>query len=555
MEHKSWHRHYDYDVPTSMRYPRILLHDILQIPANAYPDKAALIYEGRTITFWELRDLVLRMANALRTLGVQKGDRVGVHLPTCPQYVIAYHAVLSLGAIVVNLNPIYTAEELIGIARQTTFTTLITIDSAVPAIGQLCRHCEIPRVIVANLKDFSENDRPEAPAALDEGWLSFSSVLDDCQDTTRPRVSIVPEDPAVIQFTGGTTGIPKGAVLSHANQVTALVQVTAWYAPRVKLTPREKLSTLIVLPLYHVYGNIVSNWAIYNGATQILVPQFEIEKLMNLIASFDEITYFPAVPTMLSAIVNHPKVKELKINKIIGFVNSGGAPCPVELIEQVKNLGIFLTEGWAMSETACTGTGNPVMGLKKAGSIGIPLIDTDIRLVDLEEGSTEVAPGEPGEMIIKGPQIMQHYWNNPEETANQLKDGWLYTGDIVVRDEDGYLFIVDRKKDMIIAGGFNIYPREVDEVLHQHPKIEMAVTVGVPDAYRGETVKAYIVLKNGERATDKDIVDFCREQLAPYKVPKRIEFRDSLPQSAVGKILRKTLREEEIAKHSEEKQG
>ena len=446
MEHKPWHRHYDYDVPTSLRYPRILLHDILQIPANAYPDKAALIYEGNTITFWELRDLVLRMANALERMGIQKGDRVGVHLPTCPQYVITYHAVLSLGAIVVNLNPIYTAEELIGIARQTTFTTLVTIDSALPAITQVCQQCDIPRVIVANLDDFSKEGHATAPAALKEGWMRFSSVLDGCQDTALPRVSIVPEDPAVIQFTGGTTGIPKGAVLTHANQVAAMTQVTAWYTPRVKLTSREKLSTLIVLPLYHVYGNIVSNWAVYNGATQILVPQFEIEKVMNLIASFDEITFFPAVPTMLSAIVNHPRVKELKINKILGFVNSGGAPCPVELIERVKDLGIFLTEGWAMSETACTGTGNPIMGLKKAGSIGIPVIDTDVKLVDLENGLTEVAQGEPGEMVITGPQIMKYYWNNPEETSNQLKDGWLYTGDIAIRDEDGYIFIVDRKQ-------------------------------------------------------------------------------------------------------------
>ena len=548
MEYRRWHDHYDYEVPLSLRYPRTLVHDILQIPANAYPNKPAILYEGKSITFWELRQMVLRMANALKGLGVEKGDRVGIHLPTCPQYVIAYRAVLSLGAIVVNLNPIYPAEELLIVAKQTTLTTLITIDKALPNVRLLCRDFEIPRVIVANSSDFTSSGGKENSVALDEGWHSFMDILDGCANTDRVRVIIDPEDPAVIQFTGGTTGVPKGAVLTHANITTATVQISVWYMPRARLTPIERLSTLIVLPLYHVYGNLISNWALYNCATQILVPQFEIDKLMDLIDSVGGITYFPAVPTMVSAIVNHPKAKEIEIGKIIGIMNVGAAPCPVELIEQVKNAGIFLTEGWAMSETSCTGIENPIMGVKKVGSIGMPIMDTDVKLVDLEDGKTEVPQGEPGEIIIKGPQVMKVYWQNPGETANQLKDGWLYTGDIAVMDEDGYFFIVDRKKDMIIAGGFNVYPREIDEVLHKHPKIELAVSVGVPDAYRGETVKAFIVLKNGETASQEEIIAFCKEKLAPYKVPRTIEFRKSLPQSAVGKILRKTLREEEITK-------
>ncbi|MDP2754893.1 MAG: long-chain fatty acid--CoA ligase [Nitrospirota bacterium] len=548
MEYRKWHDQYDYDVPTSMRYPRILVHEILQIPANAHPNKAAILYEGKTLTFWELRQLVLRMANALKDLGIKQGDRVGIHLPTCPQYIIASRAVLSLGAIVVNLNPIYPAEELAVVAKQTTITTLITIDKALPHVRLLCRDFKVPRVIVANSSDFSAyGDKPEA-VELDEGWHRFSDLLDNCTNTDRVRVKIEPDDPAVIQFTGGTTGIPKGAVLTHANITTATVQVTALYRPRVKLTPVERLSTLIVLPLYHVYGNLISNWALYNCATQILVPQFEINKLMDIIGSVPEITYFPAVPTMISAIVNHPKAKEMEIGKIIGFMNSGAAPCPLDLIEQVKDAGIFITEGWAMSETSCAGISNPVMGLKKVGSIGIPITDTDVKLVDLDEGLREVPQGEPGEIIIKGPQIMKGYWNNPEETANQLKDGWLYTGDVAIMDEDSYIFIVDRKKDMIITGGFNVYPRDIDEVLHQHPKVELAISIGIPDTYRGETVKAFIVLKNGETASQEDIITFCKEKLAPYKVPRIVEFRDSLPQSAVGKILRKTLRDEELAK-------
>ncbi len=548
MEYKRWHDHYDYDVPLSLRYPRTLVHDILQIPANSHPDKPAILYKGKSITFWELRQLVLRMANALKALGVEKGDRVGIHLPTCPQYVIACRAVLSLGAIVVNLNPIYPAEELLVVAKQTTLTTLITIDKALPNVRLLCRDFQIPRIIVSDSSDFTPSAGKGNSAKLDEGWHSFMDILDGCMNTDRVRVMIDPEDPAVIQFTGGTTGVPKGAVLSHANFTAATVQVAVWYMPRVRLTQIEKLSTLIVLPLYHVYGNLVSNWAIYSCATQILVPQFEIDKLMDLIGSVGEITYFPAVPTMVTAVVNHLRAREIEIGKIIGFMNVGAAPCPVELIEQVKNAGIFLTEGWAMSETSCTGIGNPIMGVKKVGSIGIPLPDTDVKLVDLEDGKTEVPQGEPGEIIIKGPQVMKAYWNNQEETANQLKDGWLYTGDIAIMDEDGYFFIVDRKKDMIIAGGFNVYPREIDEVLHKHPKVELAVSIGVPDAYRGETVKAFIVLKNDETASQEEIIAFCKEKLAPYKVPRTIEFRKSLPQSAVGKILRKTLRNEELAK-------
>jgi len=548
MDYRHWHEHYDYEVPTSLRYPRLLVHDILQIPANAHPDKPALLYEGKTMTFWELRQLVLRLANALKDLGVEQGDRVGIHLPTCPQYVIAYRAALSLGAIVVNLNPIYPAEELAVIVKQTTLTTLITIDKALPNVRQLCKEFDIPRVIVADSGDFTAQGNQGELAELDEGWHRFSEILSRSTNTDRVRVEIKPEDPAVIQFTGGTTGIPKGAVLTHKNVITATVQATAWYMPRVKLTPIERLSTLIVLPLYHVYGNLISNWALYNCATQILVPQFEIDKLMDLMGTVREITYFPAVPTMVSAIVNHPRAKEIEIGKIIGFMNVGAAPCAVELMEQVKNAGIFLTEGWAMSETSCTGIGNPVMGVKKVGSIGIPLLDTDVRLVDLEDGKTEVPQGQPGEILIKGPQIMKEYWNNPAETENQLKDGWLSTGDIAVMDDEGYFFIVDRKKDMIISGGFNVYPREIDEVLHEHPQVALAVSVGIPDAYRGETVKAFIVLKEGQQATAEEIIAFCKERMAPYKVPRMVEFRDSLPQSAVGKILRKTLREEEMAK-------
>jgi long-chain acyl-CoA synthetase len=551
MEPKSWHRHYDYNVPTTIRYPRLPIHELLGIPANAFPDKAALNFFGTEMTFWELRLLVMRLATALGNLGVQKGERVGIHLPNCPQYLIAYYAVLSHGAIVVNMNPLYTVEELKLIAETTGLTTLITFDMFLNNIRDLCKQVQIPRVIVTKITDYIKGLGVSTAASLEleKGWHHFSSMIEACPNARRPRVQIHPEDPALIQFTGGTTGIPKGAVLTHANVIAATFQCSLWGNPTINLTPPERRNVMAVLPYFHAYGNIVvMNWAMFNGATQIQVPRFNIDEMINLLANFKEITFFPTVPTLINALVNHPKAGELDLAKKLKLLNSGAAPIPVELIEQIKDMGIFFSEGYGLSESTSLGISNPILGLKKVGSIGIPFPENDVRLVDIETGEKDVPQGQPGEIIMKGPLIMQGYWNNPKETAGQLKNGWLYTGDIAIQDEDGYFFIVDRKKDMIIAGGFNIYPREIDEVLFQHPKVQEAVSVGIPDPYRGETVKAYIVLKKGETATPDEIAAFCKERLAPYKVPKFVEFRESLPKSAIGKILRKILREEEAKK-------
>jgi long-chain acyl-CoA synthetase len=551
METKPWHRHYDYNVPTTIRYPRLPIHELIQIPANAYPDKAALNFFGSEMTFWELRQQVLRMANALGALGIKKGDRVGIHLPNCPQYPIAYYAALSLGAIIVNINPMYTPDELKLIAGSTGLTTLITFDMVLPNIRALCKAVPISRVIVTKVTDYIKGLGVSTAASLDleKGWHHFSTLLEGSPSARFPRVQVTPEDPALIQFTGGTTGIPKGAVLTHANVVAATFICALWGSPTIQLTPPERRSVVAVLPYFHVYGNIVVlNWGMFSCATQIQIPRFNIDEVMNLLANFKEITFFPAVPTMINAVINHPKAAELDLAKRVGLLNSGAAPMPVEMIEQCRDMGIFFSEGYGLSESTSLGITNPILGLKKVGSIGIPIIDNDVRLVDLQEGMIDVPQGQPGEIIMKGPLMMKEYWNNPQETAGQLKDGWLYTGDIAVQDEDGYYFIVDRKKDMIIAGGFNIYPREIDEVLFQHPKIQEAVSVGIADKYRGETVKAFIVLKSGEKATEEEIISFCKEKLAAYKVPKLVEFRDALPKSAIGKILRKVLRAEEEAK-------
>ncbi len=551
MQNRPWQRHYDYSVPATIRYPRIPVHDFLGIAANAFPDKPATNFYGTEITFYEMRRRVLHMANALGALGVKKGDRVGVHLPTSPQYIIAYFGALSLGAVVVNLNPMYTAAELQALVTDTGITTLFTFDRVLPNIRTLCQAVKIPRVIVTRVTDYMDGFETSTPEnlELEKDWHHFSRLLEGSPGARPPRVRIQPEDPALIQFTGGTTGIPKGAVLTHGNLVAATLQCSLWGTPTTGLTPPERRSVLAILPFFHVYGTIVVlSWAMFNCATQYLVPRFELEELMGLLAGIKEITFFPTVPTMISAILNHPKAGDLKLDKKLGLLNSGAAPMPLELIEKAKDMGIFFSEGWGMSETTSLGIANPVLGLKKAGSIGIPFPDTDVKLVDVVEGIEEVSPGEPGEILIKSPLVMKGYWNNPEETANQLKDGWVHTGDIAVRDEDDYFAIVDRKKDMIIAGGFNIYPREIDEVLYQHPKVADAVAVGIADAYRGETVKAFVVLKENETANEKEIIDFCREKLAAYKSPKQVEFRRELPKSAVGKILRKVLRDEEAGK-------
>ena len=550
MFERPWHRHYENIVSAEIRYPRIPVHEILNVPAKTHPDKTALNFYGTETSYWELRLQVLRMANALRALGVKKGDRVGLHLPNCPQYVISYYAVLSLGGIVVNINPLYTADELTLIARTTSPAALVTFDMVLPVVRQVCQAVEISRVIVTRVTDFIKGFEKSTAKGmeLDKGWRHFSEILDGAA-AKRIKVEVAPEDPAMIQFTGGTTGVPKGAVLTHGNVLAATMQCSAWGASIMQLLPVERRTTLSVIPYFHVYGNILCmNLGILNCGTQILVPRFQPDELMGIIGNFSEISFFPAVPTLINAVINHPKAPELGLDRRLGLFNSGAAPMPVELIEQVKDMGLYFTEGWGMSETTSVGIFNPIMGLKKTGSIGIPIPDMDVRLVDVDTGKEDVPDGTPGEILIRGPVVMKEYWNNPAETAGQLRDGWLSTGDIAVRDGDGYIFIVDRKKDMIIAGGYNIYPRDVDEVLFTHPKVLDAVTIGVPDEYRGETVKSFVVLKPGQTATAEEIVAFCKTKLAAYKVPKLVEFRDALPKSAVGKVLRKILRAEEEAK-------
>jgi len=550
---RHWQNFYDYNVPTTIRYPRYPAQKIFQLAAGAYPNKAATSFYGTEMTYWQIREQVLRLANALAAKGVKKGDRVGIHLPNCPQFVVAYLATLYLGGIVVNMNPLYTPSELKFIMQNTTMETLITFDMVLPTIRPLVKEIGLKRVLVTKITDYINGLGVSTAKSLEleEGWLHFSELIENCKDTRPPRTPIIPDDPAMIQFTGGTTGFPKGALLTHGNLVAACFQAGTWgvpgsYAPAAM--PHQERYALCVLPYFHVYGNIVAmNWAFFTCSTQILVPRFEIEEILDTIIKAQHITYFPAVPTMITAIINHPKAANLDLGKYIGLLNSGGAPMPLELIEKVIDLGITFNEGYGLSETTSITIANPI-SFNKVGSIGVPMPDNDFRIVNAENGVDDVKTGESGELLVKGPTVMKGYWNNPAETQNQLRDGWLYTGDIAQADEDGYIFIVDRKKDMIIAGGFNIYPREIEEVLYEHPKIAEAVAIGIPHDYRGETVKVFVVLQPREKATEQEIIDFCKVKLTAYKVPKIVEFRDTVPKSAVGKILRKILRDEELAK-------
>jgi long-chain acyl-CoA synthetase len=549
MENRPWQRHYDWKVPLTLRYPGILAHEMLNLPANSYPDKPATHFYGTETSFWALRKQVLQMANALGHIGVKQGDRIGIHLPNCPQYIVAFYATLYLGAIAVNLNPMYTAVELTDLCRQVGVTTLFTFDLVLPNVRPICANVNVQRVVVTRVTDAIDGFAQSTPQELDleKGWYHFSTLLENSTSTKLPKVYIRQDDAALIQFTGGTTGLPKGAVLTHKNLVAATLQVSVWGSSTMDMIPHERRNVMALLPFFHIYGTIVVlSWAIFNCATMILVPRFEIDEFMGILANFNQINFFPAVPTMINAVINHPKAEEIELAKRLGLFNSGGGPMPMELIEQARDMGINYSEGWGMTETTSLGISNPVMGLRKAGSIGIPWPDTDVKLVDITDGAEEVPVGEPGELLIRSPLVMKGYWNNPEETADQLKDGWLATGDIAVRDSDDYFSIVDRKKDMIIAGGYNIYPREIDEVLYQHPKVADAVAIGIPDSYRGESVKAFVVLKPGESSSEKEIIAFCREKLAAYKAPSRIEFRTDLPKSAVGKILRKILRDEAL---------
>ena len=554
MEEHFWHKFYPEKVRWSLDYPDIPLHNLVEAAAKEHPATTALIFFNRHFSYSWLGEQVNRLATALGRLGVKRGDRVAIMLPNCPQYVVSYFGVLRAGGIVVQTNPLYVERELEFQLNDAGAETIIALDHLWPRIERIRKGTPLKRVILTGLADYMpfplnllypiKARREGNFIGLPGGGaaLSFKDVLAS-HGPTPPEVRIDPaEDVAVLQYTGGTTGLSKGAMLTHRNLVANATQCKEWIA---EARPGEEV-ILAALPLFHSYGmTTCMNFAVLMHSPMVLLPRFSALEAMKAIEKH-KVTFFPGAPTMYVALNNHPEVKRYHLNSVKACI-SGSAALPVEVQQRFQELtGGRLVEGYGLSEASPVTHANPIWGKNKIGTIGLPWPDTDARIVDLETGARELGLGEIGELCIKGPQVMKGYWKRPDETAQTLRNGWLYTGDVARADEEGYFAIVDRKKDMIIAGGYNIYPREVEEVLFEHPKVMEAAVAGIPDAYRGETVKAYVVLKPGEKASAEEIIEFCRERMAKYKAPRAVEFRDSLPKTMVGKVLRRVLVEEEM---------
>ena len=535
---KPWLKHYDFWVPQSLNYPHRSIYSLLQIAASHYTDRPAFHFFGNELSFWEIKQRVDRLAGALHRLGIRKGDRVGIMLQNCPQYSMSFFAILRLGAIVTNINPIYTPPEIARVAADSGMRAIITQDTLVDAVERIQKESSIEFVIVTHLDEYSAN--PQTPQAR-PNVLPFAELIAQVDDPELPDVAIDPEqDIAVLQYTGGTTGTPKGAMLTHFNLFANVIQVSVLSQ---YFSHRGEGKILFVLPYFHVYGLVVGQLlSFWQGWMQIPIPKYDVNLLIDAIRRHRP-TYLPGVPTLFISLLNHPEIRNCGLEYVRSF-NSGAAPLPLEVLTKFERLsGAMLREGYGLTEATCSCTSTPMLGPRKPGSIGVPIPGTEFRLVDLDTGETDVPIGEEGELCVRGPQVMKGYWKQPEETARVLRGGWLYTADIARMDQDGFFYIVQRKKDMINVGGFKVFPNEVEEVLFAHPAVLEAAAVGIPHAYRGEVVKAFVVLKQGAKASAENLIEHCRDKLAKFKLPAEIEFADSLPKSAVGKVLRRELRE------------
>ncbi len=536
---RPWFSSYEEGVPRDLAIPPVLLPEILDKTAAAYPDNPAVIFHDRAISYREIQARTASLAAGLAGIGVRKGERVAIMLPNCPQYIEALYAVLKIGGIVVNTNPMYVERELEHQLRDSGTETILALRDFFPRLRAVQGRTPLKNIILTDLDDaFAPRVGPGF--RNDPGPCEYADLLQSGGRLPLPEVPCDPEEVALLQYTGGTTGISKGAMLTHRNLIANVLQSVTW--DRQARKGGERMLT--VLPFFHTYG-ITSciNASIYQAATIILLLRFEINETLEAIARYRP-TRMAGVPTMYIALANDPRIRESGISSIKVF-SCGSAPFPMEAFKKFEELTAGkISEGYGLTEASPLAIANPPFGRRKVGSIGIPRPATDARIVDPETGEKHLPPGLEGELCLRGPQVMKGYWNRPEETAQTLRGGWLYTGDIARMDEDGYFFLVDRKKDMIICGGFNVYPRDVEEVLYQNPKVREACVLGTPDPYRGETVKAFVVLKEGQESSPEEIIEFCRRNLARYKAPTLVEFRRELPKSHVGKILRKDLREE-----------
>ncbi len=554
---KPWLALYPQQVPHSIDYPRKPLQQFLREAAEQFPQKTAIHFLGKELTYKEIYEQAIKLASYLQQLGLQKGDRVSIMLPNCPQAVISYYAILFAGGIVVQTNPLYTERELEYQLNDSGAKVIISLDLLYPRITKVKAHTKIEHVIITSIKDylpFPKNVLYPFVQKKQTGMIVRVKHEGDCHLFTKAlslasgkvkETDVDPiEDIALLQYTGGTTGFPKAAMLTHYNLTANTFMCAKW----MYKCERGNESILGVLPFFHVYGmTAVMNLSIMEGYKMILLPKFDVETTLKTIEK-QRPTLFPGAPTIYIALLNHPNLKKYDLSSIKICI-SGSAPLPVEVQEQFETVtGGKIVEGYGLTEASPVTHSNFIWdGKRIKGSIGVPWPDTGAMIVSLETGE-KANVNEIGEIVVRGPQVMKGYWNRPEETAATLRDGWLYTGDLGYMNEEGYFFVVDRKKDMIIASGYNVYPREVEEVLYEHPKVQEAVVIGVPDAYRGETVKAFVVIKEGETCTEEELDQFMRSKLAAYKVPRIYEFRKELPKTAVGKILRRTLVEEEKEK-------
>ncbi len=517
----------------TIHIPNVTLSQMLEQTVAKWPKNKALSFKGKTWTYQELKVQVDSFASALQQSGVQKGDRVALMLPNCPQFIVSYYGILAVGGIVVQINPMFTERELHYIISDCSAETIIALDSTASVITSIQRDTPLKNSIFVSF-----DSRGDCLSAEQ----SYETFMSHSTGTLTP-VTLDPfEDVAVIQYTGGTTGRSKGAMLTHYNLIANVVQ--NYEVIKDILHPGVE-RVLTVIPLFHVYGmTLCMNMGIFQGYCLIILPRFDREEVLQTIKR-EKPTYFPGVPTMYMALNSHVEVEKYGLNEL-KVCHCGGASLPLELLnefEQKTKTNIF--EAYGLSEASPGALGQSPLVERIHGSVGTPLPGTEVRIVSIANREQEVPLGEAGELAIKGPQIMKGYWKMPKETAISLQNGWLYTGDIASVDEEGRVFIVDRKKDLIIASGYNVYPREVEEVLYEHPCVLEAVVIGVPDSYRGETIKAVVAIKEGKQLTVDELTAHCKKNLSAYKVPKIIEFRSSLPKTSVGKILRRALRDEE----------
>ncbi len=552
---KPWLKFYEKGVPEFLKYEEICLPNILTRTASEFPDNDALIFQGYVVKFKELKEMVDRFATCLADLGIKKGDAVAILLPNLIPCVVAYYAIMKLGAITVMNNPLYTDPELERQFNDSGSRILITLDLLGNRMIDLRPKTKIKQIIYTSTGDYlpfpkkllfplvAKKQKLAAPVKPAPDVYKWKGCIGRYSPNP-PSTDIGFEDVAMIQYTGGTTGGSKGVMLTHANLSKQVQHIAAWFPTFNK---GEEI-ILGALPFFHVFGlSTAMNFSIYMGWSDVLVPNPKPESLLEAIRKLRP-TFAPLVPTMYIGMLNHPDVKKTDMTCLKGSF-SGSAPLPAEVIRNFEETtGAVIVEGFGLTETTPVTHVNPFGGIRKVGSIGVPISDTECRIVDLEKGTKDMPVGEPGELIIKGPQVMKGYWNKPGETANTIRNGWCYTGDIATMDDDGYFYIVDRKKDMIISGGYNIYPRDIDEVFYENSKVQEACSIGIPDPKRGENIKVFVVLKEGETAIEEEMIDFCKSRLAKYKLPTEIEFRKELPKSNVGKIFRKQLRAEELGK-------